>query len=248
MVSGRCGILICILIDIHSRLLFCEVERLGFYLFIIKHLSTRNLTFLALLFHAVGFGLLLVNRREWFDLSTPLHLLLMTLLLFVAFRKQWKGYVVWMQIVNILGFVAEYIGVHTGLLFGQYQYGKTLGPAIHNIPLLIGLNWVAVLAGSISIVTGLLSSTSIRCKNLWVIILSALLATSYDWLMEPVAVKLGWWTWAGGVIPFYNYVCWFALSMIITFLWQQFRQRPNHFAVNLFLVQLVFFAILRLWL
>ncbi|MEX0636794.1 MAG: carotenoid biosynthesis protein, partial [Ferruginibacter sp.] len=83
-----------------------------------------------------------------------------------------------------------------------------------------------------------------------VVVDGALLAVLFDWLMEPVAVKLGYWTWLGdGEIPFYNYVCWFFISLILLLLFKKMPfRKSNKFAVNLLLIQSMFFLILRTFL
>jgi len=76
---------------------------------------------------------------------------------------------------------------------------------------------------------------------------TATLATILDWLMEPAAIKLGFWKWAGyGGVPLYNYLCWFGISLIMTtvFYFSDFNKQ-NKFAVNLLLIQAMFFLILR---
>ncbi|MGL6269759.1 MAG: carotenoid biosynthesis protein [Chitinophagaceae bacterium] len=78
----------------------------------------------------------------------------------------------------------------------------------------------------------------------------ALLAVFFDWVMEPVAVRLGFWTWAGdGKIPILNYLSWFYISTFLLLIFRFFNIKPdNIFAVNLFLIQLLFFLLLRIFL
>ena len=52
-----------------------------------------------------------------------------------------------------------------------------------------------------------------KFEALSVIVDGALLASFFDWLMEPIAVKLGYWQWASETIPVYNYICWFLCSL-----------------------------------
>jgi putative membrane protein len=78
----------------------------------------------------------------------------------------------------------------------------------------------------------------------------ALLATFFDYVMEPVAVKLSFWQWLGtGEIPFFNYTCWFVISMLLLaiFRWLPF-EKDNRLAVHLFIVQFLFFLLLRTFL
>jgi putative membrane protein len=68
-----------------------------------------------------------------------------------------------------------------------------------------------------------------------------------DFLMEPVAIKLGFWNWKNGVIPFYNYVCWFATALVIQFLYRKWRlNEANNVAVALFIYLTIFFTFLTI--
>jgi putative membrane protein len=89
--------------------------------------------------------------------------------------------------------------------------------------------------------------TRTRLTQLSIVVDGALLATVFDWIMEPVAVKLGFWTWLGtGEIPLWNYVCWFGISALLMAVFQacSFPKR-NLFAVHLLIIQTLFFLILR---
>lgn len=103
------------------------------------------------------------------------------------------------------------------------------------------------ISDKIAIETG---GAHLRIKAMSIIIDGATLAVMFDWLMEPVAVKLGYWQWLGnGEIPFYNYICWFVISVLLLIVFQ-FSQFPkqNKFAVNLLLIQAMFFLLLRTFL
>ena len=56
------------------------------------------------------------------------------------------------SIAFLWGLLAEIIGVQTGILFGSYAYGETLGLKIFGAPLVIGLNWVTTVIICASIV------------------------------------------------------------------------------------------------
>ena len=87
-------------------------------------------------------------------------------------------------------------------------------------------------------------------KALSVVVDGATLAVFFDWIMEPVAVKLGYWQWLGdGEIPLYNYICWFIISMMLLFVFHRLPlDKENKFAVNLLLIQAMFFLLLRTFL
>jgi putative membrane protein len=77
----------------------------------------------------------------------------------------------------------------------------------------------------------------------------ALLATFFDFTIEPVAIKLNFWQWQNHEIPVFNYACWFIISAVLLrlFKWLHFN-KDNHFAVHLFIIQYLFFIALQLYL
>lgn len=53
-------------------------------------------------------------------------------------------------------------------------------------------------------------------KTMAVVADAATLGAPFDWLMEPVAIRLGYWKWGGdGSIPLFNYACWFIVSLLL---------------------------------
>ena len=101
--------------------------------------------FVALLFHISGLiGILCTPYKVFFVNSTPVVLLTMFLLLSSTEKKVAQDYFIFFVISFIIGLTTEIIGVNTGLLFGDYQYGSVLGPKLFGVPLLIGLNWFII--------------------------------------------------------------------------------------------------------
>lgn len=226
-----------------------------------KYSKYQIATAIAILFHTIGLIGMIFFRSTEFVLTTPLNLLLMAGLLFYTHENKNIAFLSFFAICVVVGIVVEIVGTSTALLFGSYSYGTVLGPAIKNVPYIIGINWfimmyccgVTVNRLLTKIIEKLMANSSGTAKEVQVISVvvdGALLAVLFDWLMEPVAVKLGYWTWLGdGSIPFYNYVCWFVISMVLLLLFKlmPFR-KSNKFAVNLLLIQAMFFLILRTFL
>lgn len=202
--------------------------------------KARLLIAVAVLFHIIGFTGIGILHNGLISSATPFHLLLMAGLLLASYSNEIKQFAKWAAIAYLIGFVAEAAGVHTGLVFGHYSYGTVLGPKLSGVPLLIGMNWVVVLIGAIAV------ASKISDKPLQQSLIAAAVATAYDWVMEPVAVKLGYWQWQNGVIPMYNYLCWFIISLRIALLANKMKITANNFSLWLFLVQLVFFILLRI--
>jgi uncharacterized membrane protein len=135
------------------------------------------------------------------------------------------------------------VGVNTGWLFGAYAYGPVLGPKVWSTPLLIGVNWYIVTAICNEVVWRLLPQ---RTPNLLGAALAALGCTALDYLIEPGAIDLGYWTWADGLPPFKNYMDWFGVSFVISLAYPRLM-RPalrNSFAPWLLGLQVLFFGVM----
>ena len=218
-------------------------------------------TTIAVLFHSIGLVGLLFFDKTFFLAATPFNLLLSFILLIWTQTDKNRSFFLFVAACFIIGIVVEIIGVNTGFLFGDYAYGNVLGSEIKNVPVLIGVNWfLIVYCCGISINTLLMKAINriaadsgkspMALKALSVIIDGATLAVFFDWLMEPVAVKLGYWVWNGdGTIPMFNYICWFVVSLLLLMVFHFARfNKQNKFAVNLLLIQLMFFLLLRTFL
>ncbi len=214
--------------------------------------------YLALLFHITGLlGILFTPFKDWFVISTPLVLLTMFILLAKTQIQLSKDYILFFLIAFVIGMSTEIIGVNTGLLFGEYQYGPVFGPKLFGVPLLIGLNWFvivfcsgALLTQSVDLLQRKLNiHLTAPISTLFIILGGAAIATCFDFILEPVAVKLGFWSWNNGHIPLFNYVCWFMISAILLSVKMYLKKIPvNTFATSLLVIQAMFFLMLNLFL
>ncbi len=136
-------------------------------------------------------------------------LLLCAVFMAPVFLEQKKLMILWCVGVFAATWGVEVLGVYTGGIFGVYTYGEALGPVVVGVPLLIGLCWVIVVLGAVTIANGL-------TKNKWFAAgLAALIAVGFDLLMEPLALELGLWSWQGGGLPpVQNYIGWFVVSFV----------------------------------
>jgi putative membrane protein len=187
-------------------------------------------------------GLIYQQTRTQIINLTPLNLAL-SLLVPLIFQKKWSlGLFAGLLCAGLCGFFIEYAGVHTGLIFGNYHYGKTLGTGWEGIPYMIGLNWAML----IFYVTATLAG---RLQNAWLTSLTgACMMTFYDFIMEPAAVKMGMWYWKGGIIPLQNYLAWFICSLILIRVYLLItKPEKNAIASSLLIIQLLFFTAIYLW-
>ena len=185
-------------------------------------------------------GFAIEPLRPLFRFLTPFGMLAATVLL-LAFHepRNLKSAIVFAAIA-LAGFIAELVGVNTGLLFGSYEYGQVLGLKIGNTPLVIGLNWLVL----VYCVASLLRP--IR-DNWYFPVAGALAMVAFDWIMEPVAVATQMWSWSGGHIPMKNYLDWFLVSGALFVIIRIFKvELNNRLAGWLLLMQAVFFLLLNL--
>ena len=218
-------------------------------------------TAVAIIFHIIGLAGILVFKSDLIIQSTPINLLLSFGLLIWTQPEKNGWFYGFLILTATVGFAAEVIGVNTGYLFGDYSYGTVLGFKWKQVPLIIGINWfITIYCCGIAMHTLLTkaiqkvaATNKVPSKTLKIISLvtdSATLAVAFDWLMEPVAVQLGFWKWLGdGSIPLLNYICWYVISALLLLVFHTVPfVKKNNFAVNLLLIQLMFFLLLRTFL
>lgn len=196
-----------------------------------------------IIFYSVGLaGHLVPFTRDFMLLLTPLALLISFITIIIPFiqNSQCKvfGFII---LCGIAGYFAEIVGVNSGILFGQYTYGITLGPGIACVPFAMILNWIIIFTGSISL-------AEIFFKNKTLIIISAsVFSVLFDYLIEPVAVIFKYWSWEGNQVPIKNYITWgiliFIFSIIFVLLKLKVKTRLPAF---LFVIQLIYFFIFRI--
>jgi len=205
---------------------------------------TQDLTLTLVLgvFFAVGItGHLFSSTRGIMLLLTPYTLFFAAfLLLTVLYRKADKTLFWWIGLSYFSTFLIEVIGVKTGFIFGDYSYGKTLGIKIFETPLIIGLNWVFVILGAS------LSAKRIFSNRFAAAFFTAFLAVIFDFLLEPVAVNLDYWSWSGGIIPLQNYAAWFIISFIYSYMFFSLKLTvTTTLPENYFYIQIIFFLVLN---
>lgn len=192
--------------------------------------------------HTAGvLGLYFEGSRALFQSLTPFNLLLTAAIIFHFEESKNAKYFIFIIFTFLFGFFIEVAGVKTGVIFGEYTYGPTLGLKLFDVPLLIGLNWAVLIY-----ITGI---TSMRLsKNIWLRSgTGAILMVVLDLLIEPVAVRFDFWQWANSDIPLRNYLSWFLISFFLHCIFQKLKfAKNNPLAFKLLLIQLAFFICLNL--
>ncbi len=193
------------------------------------------------LFYLVGIaGHWWAETRPFFLSITPLVLLAFTLVVLVPSIKDDRKMLLWFPLTYLATFALEAAGVATGLVFGPYHYGTTLGPKLCAVPLIIGANWVIVVLGALRL------SERVTMRPVLSALIVAALATVFDWVMEPVAIWLDYWTWHTAGIPLQNYAAWFVTAALAAYFYRRLAIKVKTILPAWYLlVQAVFFAVLR---
>lgn len=147
-----------------------------------------------------------------------------------------RSFVIYCIVTYLIGFGIEALGIHTGLIFGHYQYGETLGWKVIGVPLTIGINWLALIYSAGIIMSGWTISDPLK------IIIATTCIVLLDMLIEPVAMKYDFWNWENNIVPVQNYIAWYIVTAGLLWFFQRaaFR-KDNPIAFMYLLSQFSFF-------
>ncbi|MGY6520825.1 MAG: carotenoid biosynthesis protein [Mongoliitalea sp.] len=185
-------------------------------------------------------GMSIPAVRPIFQALTPLHLLF-SLGILLLFHTDWsKAFIGFAVAAFGIGFMSEVSGVHTGFPFGNYIYGPVLGLKLWEVPLMIGVNWFLLIYTSGELLRRVISNKVMAS------LVGALVMTGIDYLIEPVAIALDFWTWEGDIIPLSNYLGWIGVSFLIQLIYHYVPFRKDNPLASYLLIHLIiFFAVLN---
>lgn len=203
-------------------------------------IPVRELRKFIWIFFTVGIiGMALPWTREIFIRLVPLTFIVCLVVLGLADQTR-NPRLYWVSgIIFAAGWMVEAIGVNTGILFGEYGYSLNMGPALFGTPLVMGLSWLIMLYLTVTVVQGITMHPFYRT------VLAAVLMVVFDFLLEPAAIWMKMWFWAGDKVPLLNYIMWFLVSLALASLFPLIRIRiRNRIAATLYVAQMVFFLLI----
>jgi len=165
---------------------------------------------------------------------------------YVALERHRRGqYIIWALFVIIVSFLLEKVGVQTGVIFGRYEYGDVLFPSFDGVPIAIGFAWLLVALSSVAVAHFLLDWLALptSCKTL---LGGAILMVIFDFVLERVAMKLGYWQWLDGTVPWENYSAWLAAGLVfllVGWLLRIFPKKMPHIGIHFYSAQLMYFGL-----
>lgn len=204
--------------------------------------NERNAFLLLTAMHIAGIiGLSIESSRALFQMLTPFNLI--TTAAVLLHFEEFKNFKYFLFILTtfLLGYGFEVLGVKTGVIFGEYQYGETLGLKLFSVPLTIGINWIVL----IYITRGV--AAKITNSKILIVIFASGLMVLLDIFIEPVAIQFDFWQWSGGEIPLKNYFGWFILSCLIQAIGLKiFPLSNNRLYLRLLVLEFIFFVTLNI--
>lgn len=171
--------------------------------------------FLIVLYAAGLIGMHIPATRTLFISLVPLNLWFTAFIcIFYHPRPSLSTYLV-LFFIAIAAWLIEVQGVRTGVIFGSYSYGNTLGLKWANVPITIGLNWIILLMATNAVV----EEWNVGAK-IGKAALGAGLMTALDLLIEPVAVHFDFWHWTNIQVPVQNFIAWWVMSFFFHYVYQ----------------------------
>ena len=173
--------------------------------------------------------------------AAPVFLFLAGLIVLVTASPANLG---WLLAAAGVGFIAEYVGVSYGFLFGSYVYTGTLQPLLLGAPLVMACAWMILFAyvKQMLLPFKLSKLTEMTISGVWMV--------AIDLLIDPLAAnRLGYWRWietgAYYGVPARNFLGWFLVSFMIFGIVRQHPQ-SDLWARSVGLSVLLFFTIIAL--
>ncbi|PKL86670.1 MAG: hypothetical protein CVV22_00855 [Ignavibacteriae bacterium HGW-Ignavibacteriae-1] len=159
-----------------------------------------------------------------------------------------NNFIIYFVIVVVAAWAIELLGVRTKIIFGSYNYNDILQPTLSNIPIAMGFIWFLAIVSSYAI---LQKTSRINLNGIPTLIKSIIIGFTmmfFDFLMEPAAIRLYYWSWLNDIVPLQNYFVWFFVGALFAFLGFKMRVLkivfPN-IIYHIFLALLVYFLIIQ---
>lgn len=186
----------------------------------------KILTAILVIMFPVGIFIMLSDLGKPYLWTTTIFLGLEAVIMFFVLSKEAGIFSSFLSaaIIMAASFLIEWCGVNTGFPFGSYVYTEILQPKLFGVPVAIAFAWFAV-TSSISVFSRALFD---NVSGFTIAFVSAVLIFATDVLLEPFAAFINsYWQWEGLKIPLQNFVAWFALGFIFSFVLHKLSKHRN---------------------
>lgn len=122
------------------------------------------------------------------------------------------------------GLLVEAVGLATGLPFGEYRYGDSLGATALGVPLVVPAAWTMMAYPALIVGRRLAAAAGRAGSRTVVTVLGAWALATWDVFLDPQMVEAGHWWWLDpspslpGVpgIPVSNFAGWLLVALLMT--------------------------------
>jgi uncharacterized membrane protein len=189
----------------------------------------------------VGLFGMVYGNQSYFVQLTALNLCITSLVFLLNSTNPIWQYTLAFISIALGGFFIEVLGVKTQIIFGTYWYGPNMGTKLWDVPLVMGFNWGVLILSCAAIAQKVYTNLFMKA------IAGASLMVLLDLLIEPLAMKLGYWYWDTKQIPLQNYVAWWVISFVmLLFVFNWLKNPLNKLGAWAYGVQFMFFCLLHL--
>ncbi len=130
------------------------------------------------------------------------------------------------------GYAAEWVGIRTGLPFGDYHYTGVLWPAPGGVPVIVALAW-----GGMGLAAHAVAAAVAPGSRAARIVTGALALTAWDLFLDPQMIRLGLWVWhePGPYrdVPLSNFAGWLVVSLLVMTLLERVLAGPAAWSAGL---------------
>jgi len=210
-------------------------------------MQSKNLNFfltIAVFLIAVIFYILNLWRGQWVQgfFITALFTLVVFLFSFwhSSIKFGFKNAFIFLLLSFLVSFGSEFIGTNLANNFeGCYKYSEFLGAQIFNVPLLVILMWTAIIYIAYQVSEHITNfrffkSTSFLNRfwlSVWCALLTSLIVVAWDAALDPLAVSMGWWSWARAGeyfgVPLGNFLGWIVVSFVTVLIYKLFFEKEE---------------------
>lgn len=167
-----------------------------------------------------------VALPPWSHWLSGLNVILFAIPAFWATRRWlgWRDATIFWAILGIYALSIETLAIFTGFPYGHFGYSELLGAKLFGVtPWTVFLAWTPLIIGAYAVSRTLFGNTIVR------IAVTALIATSFDLVLDPGAVRLGFWKYASNIgfygVPISNFVGWLVTGSIAAIVIELFLSR-----------------------
>lgn len=127
------------------------------------------------------------------------------------------------------GFAIEALGTATGVPFGRYEYARSLGPRLLDVPLVVPLAWAMMAYPALVVGTRIARRHSVAAR----ITAGTVALAAWDVFLDPQMVGAGHWRWRGthaitlAGVPLENFAGWLLVSAVLMTLLHRLLPKPG---------------------